>query len=50
MACPEGITTFFKEFWKDIRSEGTDNLHTLLYLFILLGFFLLVLSFSYPRF
>lgn len=43
------LNNFFKEFWKDIKDEGTSNLRPLLYFFIVLGIFLLVLSMSYPR-
>jgi hypothetical protein len=43
------IGKFFREVWQDFKNESTDSLATLLYFFILLGLFLLALSFSYPR-
>ncbi|MEA1997075.1 MAG: hypothetical protein U9N45_05525 [Gemmatimonadota bacterium] len=48
MASIEAIAKFCKEIYRDIKTEGTDNLQTLLYFFICLGFFLLAFSFSFP--
>ncbi len=43
------IGKFFREVWQDFKNESADSLATLLYFFILLGLFLLALSFSYPQ-
>jgi hypothetical protein len=32
------VSTFVKEMWEDIKHDGTDNLPTLLYFFLLMLF------------
>ena len=38
MAYLTEVATFLREMWEDIKQEGTDNLPTLFYFFLLMFF------------
>lgn len=38
MAYLTEVATFLREMWEDIKQDGTDNLPTMLYFFLLMFF------------